>query len=396
MASDCLVSVIIPAYNAAEFIEQCLNSLITQSLEAIEIIVVDDGSTDATPDLVESFIAMDSRIRMIRQSNQYAGIARNAGMTQATGKYLSFLDADDFFEPDMLESMVALADEYETDIVMCGSDTYEDATGDIDDPKSIRFIEYGKVFTPEETAEFLFQITKGWAWDKLFRRSFISRYDLKFQGLKSTNDAFFVYVALALSKNYIVTDRVFVHHRVGNSGSIENTRWKTWENTYLAFEAIEAKLREFDRYGLFEKSFIRFVLEMCVWNLFTLSGDAGAAFYQRFLDEWIDRIAVSEEDHYIDPSVLRGFAVASMRHFDFLQDYVSLQDQIYELQQFINTVQEEKMGLHGVIDGLHEENAMLQRKIDEITDSYSYKIGRAMTYLPRTVLNTKKDNAEHE
>jgi glycosyltransferase involved in cell wall biosynthesis len=111
-----LVSVIVPAYNAAAYIRQTLQSVLAQSYSAIEVIVVDDGSTDATSTIVKDFVRADSRFQLIRQSNAGVGAARNAGIRKARGKYIAPLDADDLWFPEKLEKQVARMEE-------CGSDT---------------------------------------------------------------------------------------------------------------------------------------------------------------------------------------------------------------------------------------------------------------------------------
>ena len=100
------VSVIIPAYNASAFIGKCLESIQCQTLSDIEVIVVDDGSTDNTREIVGAFASKDVRISLIKQQNSFAGVARNNGMKHAEGEYLYFLDADDFIAETMLEDMV--------------------------------------------------------------------------------------------------------------------------------------------------------------------------------------------------------------------------------------------------------------------------------------------------
>ncbi|MDR2956728.1 MAG: glycosyltransferase, partial [Coriobacteriales bacterium] len=124
MQNSCQISIIIPAFNAEEYIEQCLDSIINQTFKDIEIIVVDDGSTDSTEKIVRRYMATDTRIRIVKQPNMHAGIARNAGKRIAIGKYLLFLDADDFYELDMLEKMYLSAEEHQTDITICRSDYY--------------------------------------------------------------------------------------------------------------------------------------------------------------------------------------------------------------------------------------------------------------------------------
>lgn len=100
-----LVSVIIPAYNTEKYISKCLNSLVSQSLKDIEIIVIDDGSTDKTPDIIKEYANKDNRIRVITQTNQKQGAARNRGLEIAQGEYVTFVDADDWVSEEYLENM---------------------------------------------------------------------------------------------------------------------------------------------------------------------------------------------------------------------------------------------------------------------------------------------------
>lgn len=116
------VSVIVPAYNAAGTIERCLSSLTAQTLSAIEVIVVNDGCTDDTATIVSAYAEHDGRIRLINQENSGSGAARNAGIARARGRYLAFVDSDDTIEPDMLETMVAAAQEHDAAIAVCQAD----------------------------------------------------------------------------------------------------------------------------------------------------------------------------------------------------------------------------------------------------------------------------------
>ena len=97
------VSVIIPVFNAEKYLSQCLDSIVNQTLTNIEIICVDDGSTDTSFQILKEYEEKDSRVIVLSKSNAGAGTARNEGLKIAKGKYLSFLDADDFFERNMLE-----------------------------------------------------------------------------------------------------------------------------------------------------------------------------------------------------------------------------------------------------------------------------------------------------
>ncbi len=118
-----LVSVIIPAFNAAADIRQTLGSVVAQTYRAIEVIVVDDGSSDATTAIVDEFVTTDSRFQLVRQSNAGVGAARNAAIRKARGKYIAPLDADDFWFPEKLEKQVACMERSgeETGLVYCWS-----------------------------------------------------------------------------------------------------------------------------------------------------------------------------------------------------------------------------------------------------------------------------------
>ena len=96
-----MISVIIPVYNTKQYLSDCLNSILAQTYTELEILFVDDGSTDGSSDLLDSFAAMDKRIRVIHQENGGVCAARNRGIDEARGEYLSFIDSDDTLEPDM-------------------------------------------------------------------------------------------------------------------------------------------------------------------------------------------------------------------------------------------------------------------------------------------------------
>ena len=130
----CKVSVIIPVYNGESYLEQCLDSIIGQTLKEIEIICVNDGSKDRTQQILEKYAEKDSRIQIINQENGGAGAARNAGLRIARGEYLSILDGDDFFEPDMLEKAYKKAKESRAELLVFGSDQYYETT---DEYKSV-------------------------------------------------------------------------------------------------------------------------------------------------------------------------------------------------------------------------------------------------------------------
>lgn len=121
MTDNCLkVSVVIPIYNTAEYLPQCLESVMNQTLKEIEIICVDDGSTDDSPRILEEYALKDGRIKIIHKANGGLVAARKTGVLAARGRYAAFVDSDDWIEPDMYERLFQIAEEYKADMVTCG------------------------------------------------------------------------------------------------------------------------------------------------------------------------------------------------------------------------------------------------------------------------------------
>lgn len=115
-----MISVIIPVYNSAPYLEQCLNSVLSQTYPNLEVICVDDGSTDISKHIIQKFVEEDSRVILVSQPNSGVSTARNAGLDIAHGEYITFVDSDDEIEPDMYETLLDLLLRYKADIAHCG------------------------------------------------------------------------------------------------------------------------------------------------------------------------------------------------------------------------------------------------------------------------------------
>ena len=114
-----MISVIVPVYKTEQYLERCIMSILTQTYTNIELILVDDGSPDNCPDMCDSYVKMDERVKVIHKTNGGVSSARNAGLEAAKGEYISFIDSDDYIEPDMYEKLIEKAMEYDCDVVMC-------------------------------------------------------------------------------------------------------------------------------------------------------------------------------------------------------------------------------------------------------------------------------------
>jgi glycosyltransferase involved in cell wall biosynthesis len=131
-----IVSIIIPVYNREDYISDCINSVVNQTMTDFEIVVVDDGSTDSTPEILQKFSNRDKRIVIIRQDNSgKPSVARNSGIKHATGQYITFLDSDDYYEPNKLERECSLL-EINEDINLVFSDMYTATVDGVKDQKT--------------------------------------------------------------------------------------------------------------------------------------------------------------------------------------------------------------------------------------------------------------------
>jgi len=273
--SECppAVSVIIAVYNGAATLGDCLRSVCAQTLQNLEIICVDDASTDATAQVIETWADGDSRVRGVRQIvNRGQGSARNRGLEMARGKYVIMLDADDIFRRDFLECLYAQAERLSADIVMCNSAAF-DSSGLRPSGSAIRMGQLpGKeVFSGEDMPDFMFSAFKGWAWDKLYRRAFVMEHSLAFPDLRNSEDAVFVYKSLLLASRISVVDQVLVRHRVDDGRSVSRTRDLHPDDFYRAVLMLKDWLGEsVQRVERYQFGFLNWAFEYMVWNIGTL------------------------------------------------------------------------------------------------------------------------------
>ena len=267
------VSVIIPVYNVEQYLRECLDSVVHQTLKEIEIICVDDGSTDKSLDILKEYAAKDNRITILKQQNLHAGVARNAGLAVAKGEYLSFLDSDDFFELNMLEETYKYSQGKNIDICIFGCSFYDNQTKLKSSPSWILredCLPQQEVFTPKEVADHLFQITNNWPWNKLFRHKYIAQNKLFFQSISHTNDTYFVCLALSLARRISVLKQKYVNYRMNVSKSLTTTgvREKSPLDIDAVLYALHLKLKP-----SFRKSFSFLVCNHLYWNLKHITTD---------------------------------------------------------------------------------------------------------------------------
>ena len=201
------ISVIVPVYNVSAYLPQCLDSILTQDYEKLEVILIDDGSTDDSGAICDRYACSDSRVRVIHQKNGGAAAAKNAGLRAATGEYLSFVDSDDFLEPDVYGYMLSLLRDNHVDAaVFAFRDIYRSRKEDqIRQPG--RMVMEGK--------EYLLRFTSDWSaallWNKLYKRALFQ--NVFFEEGHKIDDEFFTYQGMMNAGRVLCDDRVIYNYR---------------------------------------------------------------------------------------------------------------------------------------------------------------------------------------
>ena len=269
------VSVVMPAYNVEQFIQETIGSLLAQSFKDFELIVVDDGSSDSTPKILKSLADSDTRITIISQPNKGPGAARNTGLDVSSGEYVMFLDSDDLYESSLLEKLVEAADVNKAEVVACRSTQFDGDTGaPIESWWTIKNAQLPKkeVFCKNDMPDFLFSAFIGWPWDKFYKRTFIESYGLRFPNLSNSEDLYFVFLSLVKASTICVVSQPLIKHRVRKHGSVSSSRAAHPLDFYESTCQLKRELRKDpEAYAVISWSFLNWAFGYMIWNIETMN-----------------------------------------------------------------------------------------------------------------------------
>lgn len=169
MSKD-LISIIVPVYQVEDMLEQCIQSILQQTYHNLEIILIDDGAFDSSPQICDRFTQLDSRIQVIHKKNQGVSAARNDGLAVATGSYIGFVDSDDWIEPTMFEELHTWMMESNADVSICGWWRHQDSSS-----RKGRTTEMDVILSPEEAIRYALRgnYYEGYLFNKLFKASLL-------------------------------------------------------------------------------------------------------------------------------------------------------------------------------------------------------------------------------
>lgn len=219
------ISVIVPVYNVEKYLAKCLDSIINQTFSDIEIICVNDGSTDKSAKILKEYQKKDKRIKIIKKKNGGLSSARNAGLKEAKGKYISFIDSDDWIDKTMLEKLYRNVDKYDSDIILCAVHLFDEELQEIDDNNEYYNLECfnnsfdNRNFSFEETKTFIMDVSV-MAWNKLYKKEFLDRSNASFpEGLIFEDGPFFFSIFFKTDKVSLVRQALYFY-RINRKGSI--------------------------------------------------------------------------------------------------------------------------------------------------------------------------------
>lgn len=236
----CSISVIIPVYNVAPYLERCVKSVINQSYTDLEIILIDDGSTDRSGTICDELKRIDQRIIVIHQENQGLSVARNIGLDRATGDWIAFLDSDDWLEKEAYEVLLSIADDYKADISSCLSRTVCDG----EEPKDAN--DSGNIYEYDNITSIVAELRKKEklrieVWNKLWKRALIG--DIRFAPGQVSEDVHFDRLVFLKAERIIHVDKTLHNYLVGRPGST-NSSFKVAR--FFVFDEYDLFIRELE------------------------------------------------------------------------------------------------------------------------------------------------------
>ena len=238
------LSIVIPVYNVENYIPQCLESILNQSFKDLEIICVNDGSTDNSLSVLQDYKAKYGRIIIIDKKNEGSGIARNAGLSIAKGEYVYYVDGDDWIEDNALEKIIVKADKLNTDILIFGGLSYYEGKGKNGGYSADKLPKeyFNKVFSSKDIKKDIFKFPST-AWTKLYRRDFLIKNNIKFQDIKAGQDQLPFFHSMIKAERIALLPENLYCYRKNRKGAVTSVKKKKNFSPIYVFYGIEDMLK---------------------------------------------------------------------------------------------------------------------------------------------------------
>lgn len=399
------VSVVVPVYNAADYLPECLDSILAQTIEDVEVICVDDGSTDNSLDILRSYEQSDPRVAVLKQNNAGPGVARNTGIEAARGEYLYFLDADDFCHPTFLEKALQASKTNDADVVVCRFNLYnQQVQVEISPAWTLRSDLYPTgSFDWRSNPRDLFATFHNYPWNKLVRTEFIKKNSIRFQDIYLTEDFLFSAKVLVLAKSIVCLNEPLVSHREGTQTNVMASKHKHPFDFIEGFATTKQFLIDQGCYDQLRSSFVPWAVNACRYNLLTMKNlHSFHEVISRLQEDGLRRLdllddsfeLMSEEDRHFIELVWTG------RNEQILfEEYVGLRigddtriNHIQATEQLLAQSRAHETDMEAELQRLSDTREQLEFNFNELVDRHEsvlncteMKIGRFLCAFPRFI-----------
>lgn len=293
-----LVSVIVPIFNVEKYLHQCIDSILDQTLKDLEIILINDGSTDSSLDIIQEYASKDPRIVVVDKPNSGYGHSMNIGLSKATGKYVGIVESDDWIEPDMFEVLYHLSEKDDLDVSRSEFFFYTTGDGEKSRISETSYVPHNKVIAPCEVNSVFMQQPSIWA--NLYLRSFLEKNDINFLETPgaSYQDTSFSFKVYACATRFEMIGRAFYHYRIdGGSSSFQNTT-----KVYCVCDEYREIWRFVRSHGLYEK--YRYLIPQMQYRGYKWNYQRLAQPYcDEFFDRWHEDFLRLNCDGNLDPKL---------------------------------------------------------------------------------------------
>lgn len=300
-----LVTIVVPAYNAEDFLRENIEAILGQTYKNLEVIYVCDGCTDRTVEILESY-QKDSRLKVIVQTqNQGAANSRNNGMEMAKGDWIIFWDADDLFEPDMIESMLRAAKETGSDIAGCYWECFDDKplTKHVVNNvwRKMSSLNY-PIIDVKRDSRYIMQISPKGPCTKLVHKSVYSKPEVYFQNIPNANDVYYSMMTVMNAEKIVFVDRVLLHYRSGNGRKTLTTqRMNHKAYVWEAYDKIYEYILSGENRDRFLKSFYNDVLDTALVYCKAITGERLVDdLVNKYMKKWNMTPEIEEQLHPVN------------------------------------------------------------------------------------------------
>lgn len=291
------ISILVPVYNVEAYLRQCLDSIKAQNFQDFEVLCINDGSTDGSPEIIKSFVEKDSRFKLINKPNGGYGQAMNMGLAQACGKYIGIVESDDYIEPQMFARLYAIAEEFDLDIARCN---YYKLAGGEKHKEDLHYIPANKLVCPLEEPVIFYQAPAIWA--NLYRAALMRDNGIKFLETPgaSYQDTSFAFKAYAFCRRFMFIDEPLLNYRLDNPDSSVKAKSKVFAVCEEQAEIL-AFAKKHDNIYSKMKEHIPVLRYACyAWNY----GRIDKKFRPGFLKEWGREIRADYREGRINKAVI--------------------------------------------------------------------------------------------